>query len=257
MSLTAGAMIRMPGVTALTLAGSATLSDGTTFATFAKEPSNKSAVEWNAKRRKPDLLGRYCKAVLVCKELEEVIQQTTGSTEASPQAHSTALVPVVPVCNPPQPPRNRVEPGAAQRRPPELAPEPELQPKTFADSARTLLKTTLQAVFATVRAKILATLIVIFFPQLVTKLLLRCVKHALITASTEAVGTLVQATEQVDLAMAPVFDSVFGGFNHGLDNTTNAPGNRLSMAMGFLSFLICQWARATLGVAPAPTLPAH
>ena len=107
------------------------------------------------------------------------------------------------------------------------------------------------------RAKIFATLIVIFFPQLVTKLLLRCVKHALITASTEAVGTLVQATEQVDLAMAPVFDSVFGGFNHGLDNTTNAPGNRLSMAMGFLSFLICQWARATLGVAPAPTLPAH
>jgi hypothetical protein len=109
---------------------------------------------------------------------------------------------------------------------------------------------------ATVRAKIFATLIVIFAPQLVTKLLLRCVKQALITTSTEAVGTLVQATEQVDLAMAPVFDSVFGGLNHGWDNTTNVPGNRLSMAMGFLSFLICQWARATLGVAPAPTLPA-
>jgi hypothetical protein len=192
--------------------------------------------------------------VLFPAKAEEVIQQTTGSTEASPQAHSTALVPVVPAGTPPPAPRNGIEPRAAPRRPPELAPEPELQPKTFADSARSLLETTFQAVFlATVRAKIFATLI---FPQLVTKLLLRCVKHALITASTEAVGTLVQATEQVDLAMAPVFDSVFGGLNHGWDNTTNVPGNRLSMAMGFLSFLICQWARATLEVAPAPTLPA-
>ena len=97
----------MPGVTALTLAGCATLSDGTTFATFVMEPTNKSAVDWIAKRRKPHLLGRYCKAVLACKELEEGIQRTTGSTEASPQAHSTALVPVVPAWNPPQPPASQ------------------------------------------------------------------------------------------------------------------------------------------------------
>ena len=61
--------------------------------------------------------------------------------------------------------------------------------KTFADSARSMLETTFQVVLATVRAKIFATLIVIFFPQLVTKLLLGCVKQAFITASTEAFGT--------------------------------------------------------------------
>ena len=147
--------------------------------------------------------------VLFPAKAEDIIQQTTGSTEASPQAHSTALVPVVPAGSLPPALRNGIEPRAAPRRPPGLAPEPELRPKPFADSGRSLLETTFQAVFATVRAKILATLIVIFFPQLVTKLLLRCVKHALITASTEAVGTLVQATEQVDLAMAPVFDNLW------------------------------------------------
>ena len=75
-----------------------------------------------------------------------------------------------------------------------------------------MLETTFQVVLATVRAKIFATLIGNFFPQLVTKLPLWCVKHAFITASTEAFGTLVQATEQVDWPLAPVFDSVFGGF---------------------------------------------
>jgi len=124
------------------------------------------------------------------------LSQTTGSTEASPQAHSTALVPVVPAGTPPPAPRNGIEPRAAPRRPPELAPEPELQPKTFADSARSLFKNHLSGRFlATVRAKIFATLIGVFVPQLVTKLLLRCVNHALINSSTEAVGTLVQATE--------------------------------------------------------------
>jgi hypothetical protein len=117
-----------------------------------------------------------------------------------------------------------------------------------------MLETTFQVVLATVRAKIFATLIVIFFPQLVTKLLLWCVKHAFITASTEAFGTLVQATEQVDLPLAPVFDSVFGGFNHGLDNTPNVPFVFLG-PWAFCPFKIAKGARATLEVAPAPTLP--
>jgi hypothetical protein len=266
---TAGQMLRAPGVSPLVLAGQARLTDQLTFGQFVADPTNLSAIQHNAKRRKGDLMSKYCRAILATQELELALQNTVNSTTPiGARTTTTALVPFVrpqPVQPPPQlqqAPQGQhhlaVPPGPAPGQH-HLAAPPQPQPfESWSSWVTSAFKAGVSWTFATVKVRILTVVCVLIFPQLVMKLFMRCARLAVITLSTEAANTLVAASDAMDHALDPMLGAMsepFSAFNVITPPMDNGTKTHVSVALGAVSFVLCRWL-GNLGTVAAVLGPA-
>ena len=212
-AFTTGQMLRQPGVTPLVLALQRKLASNFTYGQFASDTQNLSAMQAAAKRRK-EVLPKCCKAVLACKELEEALGQIApfmfpGPPIGAPVAPQTAIVPLPPPqAQPAQ--TNGVTGGqgtAAPRLQPQQMPAAS-PPQPWAEWAGANCQSFLGWLFATAKARVLTMLCIVIFPQLVSKLFARCLKLAVVTLSTEVVGTVVAASDAIDSVIAPMLSTV-------------------------------------------------
>jgi len=253
---TAGQMLRAPGVSPLVLAGQARLTDQLTFGQFVIDPTNLSAIQHNAKRRKGDLMSKYCRAILATQELELALQNTVNSTTPiGARTTTTALVPFVRP-QPVQPPPQLQQAPQGQHH---LAAPPQPQPfESWSSWVTSAFKAGVSWTFATVKVRILTVVCVLIFPQLVMKLFMRCARLAVITLSTEAANTLVAASEAVDHALDPMLGAMtepFSAFNVITPPMDNGTKTHVSVALGAVSFVLCRWL-GNLGTVAAVLGPA-
>ena len=219
----------------------------TTYGAFARDPLNQPVLAHAARKRKNDVMSKYSKALLALQELDAVLQ--AAGPAAAGQVLQQAQTGVLMLHQPVVPPVPVVGP-AVDAQPPAIQRQLDA---SWSEVIWQHLCLLCGPLFITLTSKIVTGLVIMIFPQLITKFIGRFFKTALVAVASEAAGaagaTAAAAATMVDNAIAQSDEAIASqdlSFNFGLAHNSSAPTAQPPLRFGwsmigaFSTFIFCR-----------------